>query len=184
MVTEIWAGLPSAPGYCVSNTGRVIGPRGPLSTPKTGGGYFTCSLKIGGKKITTTVQRLVLEAFVGPPPTPQHEANHKDGNKTNNCPSNLEWVTRQENMDHARDVLGVVAGRPRKPRQRDLRQPFDLLLCNAGWRDLRIEPRLGYVSWQARDMHTGDVIHCAALKELLHRIADELPRMMAARNYQ
>jgi hypothetical protein len=100
-VTEVWAGIPSAPGYCVSNTGRVRGPRGDLSTPATKRGYSTCSLRAGGKKITTTVQRLVLEAFVGPPPTPAHEANHKNGKKQDNRPINLEWVTRQENVDHA-----------------------------------------------------------------------------------
>lgn len=29
------------------------------------------------------------------------EVNHKDGNKENNCISNLEWITHQENMIHA-----------------------------------------------------------------------------------
>ena len=42
-----------------------------------------------------------------------------------------------------------------------------------------IEPRLGYVSWRAIDIESGEVLHCAALKELLHWIADELPRMVS-----
>ena len=50
--------------------------------------------------------------------------------------------------------------------------------------DLMIVPRLGYVSWRAVDVDTGTVLHCAALKELLHWIADRVPRMLAARNYQ
>ena len=66
----------------------------------------------------------------------------------------------------------------------DLRQTFPLLLKSAGFHDLNIEPRLGYVSWRAVDTDSGEVLHCAALKELLHWIADRVPRMLAARNYQ
>ena len=75
-------------------------------------------------------------------------------------------------------------GIPDRPAMTDNRQPFDLLLKDAGYRDLRIEPRLGYVAWRAVDVDTGEVVHCAALKELLHWIADRVPRMLAARNYQ
>jgi len=43
---------------------------------------------------------MVLEAFVGPRPA-GFVANHKDGNRLNNVPDNLEWVTQKENVHHA-----------------------------------------------------------------------------------
>jgi hypothetical protein len=47
------------------------------------------------------VHLLVLDAFGPPKPTPAHECNHIDGDKLNNHISNLEWVTRTENIVHA-----------------------------------------------------------------------------------
>ena len=66
------------------------------------GGYQTVNLSVGdGEHKTRYVHRLVLKAFVGTPPTPDHECNHVDGDKENNCVSNLEWTTHQENITHA-----------------------------------------------------------------------------------
>ena len=46
------------------------------------------------------VHRIVAKCFI-PNPKGRLEVNHKDGVKTNNNASNLEWCTRSENNRHA-----------------------------------------------------------------------------------
>lgn len=65
------------------------------------GGYKSVALSKNSKPKETAIHRCLMLAFVGFPPTPLHEVNHKDGNKLNNDLSNLEWVTASENMKHA-----------------------------------------------------------------------------------
>jgi hypothetical protein len=90
--------------------------------------------------------------------------------------ANARW--RERDAQAERD-----AGIPDLPMPADFRQPFLLPLKAAGWRDLHIEPRIGYVSWRVLDAETGEVLHCAALKELLRWIARKVPRLRSARNF-
>lgn len=68
------------------------------------GGYLHVDLSVNKHKYRAMAHRLVWAHFNGPIP-PGMEINHKDGDKTNNHPSNLELVTPQENTRHSIDVL-------------------------------------------------------------------------------
>ena len=100
---------------------------------------------------------------------PQKSARHV-------AAANARW--RVDKAQAERD-----AGIPDEPMPADFRQPFDLPLKHAGWKDVRAEPRIGYVSWRLVDIETGEVLHCAAMKELMRWIARRVPRMLAARNF-
>lgn len=73
---------------------------------KSPDGYRTVTISFEGRKQTRFVHHLVLEAFVGARPTPRHAGNHKDGDRRNNRPGNLEWATYSENNLHSYRVLG------------------------------------------------------------------------------
>ena len=72
-------------------------------------GHATLCYKGMTKIITIHIE--VAKAFI-PNPENKPEVNHRDGNKRNNNVDNLEWVSRVENMHHARinDLLNPVMG--------------------------------------------------------------------------
>ena len=67
-------------------------------------GYKTVLIRDNGTERTVFVHRLVAMAYV-PNPHNKPQVNHIDGDKTNNRPENLEWVTLEENMRHRATVL-------------------------------------------------------------------------------
>ena len=69
-----------------------------------GRGYVHVTLRDDqGRKKYRDVHRLIALAFL-PNPENKRTVNHKDGDKTNNRLSNLEWATHAENLQHAYDT--------------------------------------------------------------------------------
>jgi len=66
-------------------------------------GYMIAKLTVGGVTRDARLHVLVLEAFVGPRPTPEHEGDHEDGVRHHNTPGNLQWLTHAENLARKRE---------------------------------------------------------------------------------
>jgi len=101
--------------FQISNLGNIFSKRSNrvLKTHITKRGYVSLATKIGGRQGTNhcfRVHRLVAEAFL-PNPENKPEVNHIDGIKTNNKISNLEWVTAEENMNHAKNFKFVQSSK-------------------------------------------------------------------------
>lgn len=73
----------------------------PHERGKDGLMYLAVCLSNGGISKSYSVHRLVAEAFI-PNPDNLPEINHKDENTKNNCVENLEWCTRQYNIDYSK----------------------------------------------------------------------------------
>ena len=71
-----------------------------LKTNLNSWGYLQVHLSRKGRVSWSTVHRLVLAAFVGPPAAGE-QGNHMNGIKTDNRLTNLEWATPSENIRHA-----------------------------------------------------------------------------------
>ena len=111
MKKEKWKAIPETDGYYeISNFGRMRswknGKWGKRDTPKIlklgycRRGYKRQAINHDGDKRNYSIHRLVALAFIDNPES-KYQVNHIDGDKTNNHIENLEWVTNQENMDHA-----------------------------------------------------------------------------------
>lgn len=115
---EVWKDILGYEGlYQVSNQGRVRSLdhivktkrnkdmliKGKVKTISIGkGGYCVVSLQHKDSKKLFQVHRLVAQSFISNIQN-KPEVNHIDGDKTNNCIDNLEWVTSSENIQHAID---------------------------------------------------------------------------------
>jgi hypothetical protein len=112
--------IPNTGGaYAVREDGRIIsrmwGKVRVLGSRISPNGYLICRPKIRGVFKTLTVHRLVAEAFC-PNPNGLPEVNHRDGDKQNSHPDNLEWVTGSDNIKHSFYILR------RQPAQQKLTQ--------------------------------------------------------------
>ena len=127
MENEIWKDIEGYEGlYQVSNLGEVKSLARPYKnqygecglmkeklltkkivcfdkTKKQTEGYFAVCLSKNNTSDWKRVHIIVAKNFI-PNPENKPQVNHIDGNKFNNNVNNLEWVTHQENCQHAWDT--------------------------------------------------------------------------------
>tara|TARA_R110000822_G_scaffold289292_1_gene410588 strand:- start:1 stop:513 length:513 start_codon:yes stop_codon:yes gene_type:complete len=89
------------PNYSITEDGKVFSNNTKaFLIPFNNNGYLRVGLSKDNKHRKFLVHRLVAEAFLLKIDD-KKIVNHKDGNKTNNHVSNLEWCTYSENLRHA-----------------------------------------------------------------------------------
>lgn len=116
-MNEIWKPVLGYEGfYEVSSHGRVRSnypsPRkkSEFLSPGYVRGYRQLILCKNKVRKVALVHRLVALAFLGDPPTQNHQVNHKNLNKADNRVENLEWMTHADNNRHAAPVIPRIKG--------------------------------------------------------------------------
>lgn len=162
---EVWKDIPWTGGiYQVSNKGRVRRTRGWsghefcfVSTQSIDtSGYLRVQFRFQGRLRQIRSYRLVAEAFIGPRPRGL-QVNHKDGNKSNNTPENLEYVTAAENIRHAFRT-GLNKGLPPKCIGKGVK-PHN---CSSQF--LGVRWHKGNKSWDCQIRFKGKICHLGCFK--------------------
>jgi hypothetical protein len=97
--------IPGYEDYFASDTGYIYSTKyGETPRLRKGtlnqSGYFQLEVSQNRVRKMRTVHTLIALTYIGERPTGL-TINHKDGDKLNNAPSNLEYITFQENIRHA-----------------------------------------------------------------------------------
>ncbi|MFP7833122.1 NUMOD4 motif-containing HNH endonuclease [Marisediminicola sp. LYQ134] len=139
--------------YEVSSGGLVRSVRSGLirKTQTHRDGHLQLGLCAHGVKTMCFVHTLVLEAHVGPRPSPAHQGCHRDGDPTNNRVSNLRWDTASANaFDAVRHGRHPQARRTVCPLGHEL-SPENTRVRPNGWREcLRCRREHDRARWHRR----------------------------------
>ena len=108
---ELWKKHPDIDKIEVSSLGRVRSMNGHYyKIHPNNCGYLLVGFRVNGKVVSKSVHRLVAQTFI-PNPNDLQEVNHKDGDRTNNNSSNIEWCTHSYNIQY-REKFGESQGHP------------------------------------------------------------------------
>lgn len=144
--------------YKISNLGNVMSmnyrgntKKQKVLTPiKHRLGYLIVHLVGESNKVKIKmIHTLVADAFI-PKIEGKNYVNHIDGNKQNNCVSNLEWVTKKENMEHAIRTGLRDPHKNNHPKGKDVVNSRVILQCS---KDGEVIKKWGCISDAARAMN-------------------------------
>lgn len=125
--------FPIDPNYLVSSDGNIFSlkARNYLSFVLDRKGYRSVNLSTKGEEYKYIVSRMVLITFVRLPKEGE-DAHHLDRDITNNRLSNLQWVTRKENIQEqikaGTFVFGIQNGKSKLTEEqvREIRYLYSL----------------------------------------------------------
>ena len=86
--------------YYITEDGKIFSNGKELSTFLTNKGYKSFRGCVNSVRKHISIHRAVALLYV-PNPNNLPQVNHIDGDKLNNHYTNLEWITNQENRNHA-----------------------------------------------------------------------------------
>lgn len=146
---ETWKDIPNYEGvYLASNTGRIMSKRwnkNRIIGASYSHGYSRVCLHSNGDRKYLSIHRLVWLAFCGNIPI-HLEINHKNGNKSDNRLSNLELVTRSENVQHAirTGLVKIRKGEENKNSKLDNNTVLEIReLYRQGWTQRQLNKKFG-----------------------------------------
>lgn len=157
-MSEEWRQSLSAPGYEISDLGRVrsIKTKRLLKPHKTDKGYLRVSVMVLRRQRHMKVHRLVCEAFWGAAPSPEHEVAHYDGERANNAPDNLRWATREENWaDRFRHGTDICGSKHHNAKMTEEHARLALEWKRQGMTYREIGERCGVSKWAIMDIFKG-----------------------------
>jgi len=143
LAAEEWRPVLDKPAYQISSLGRFMRADGIVIT----GAYESSPYAVVSTGRTRAVHALVAAAFLGPR-RKGYCVNHKDGVKTNNRVTNIEYVTPRENSRHA-VAMGLS---PTGDRNGSRKHPESLKRGDQHW--ARIHPE-----WVLRGDKSGPRLH-------------------------
>lgn len=88
---EGWPYEISSQGRLRNNAGRI------MRDTRHPHGYRLGWMRHAGKRRREYIHRLVAFAFLGPPPSPDHHADHIDGDRSHNALTNIRWLSPEDN---------------------------------------------------------------------------------------